>query len=266
MYSTVCFLSELLYLCAIYSGYDKLKPYGFPIHAGVDGYSRKVMWIELARSNNHPEITARYYLECVKEHGVCPLQTRTDYGTENGIIAGMQCYFRSEDNAPFPQDNAHVYGSSTRNHRVENWWSHFRKTCSSWWIQFFKDLLDSGQVDIANQTHTECLWFCFHGILQHALDEVKSYWNTHYIRPSRHDTVGGVPNVLFHLPENSGAYDCSVTISEEKLLEMESKCDLEMEENDFQQYFHYVMDNQGLVYPSNHEEALHLFTHLINLT
>lgn len=115
-------------------------------------------------------------------------------------------------------------------------------------------------------THTECLWFRFHGILQHALDEVKSYWNTHYIRPSRHDTVGGVPNVLFHLPENTGAYDCSVTISEEKLLEMESKCDLEMEENYFQQYFHYVMDNQGLVYPSNHEEALHLFTHLINLT
>lgn len=75
------------------TGYDKLKPFGFPIHASVDGYSRKVLWVELERSNNLPEITARYYLECVKEHGFCPLQTRTDCGTENGIIAAMQCYF-----------------------------------------------------------------------------------------------------------------------------------------------------------------------------
>ena len=25
-------------------GYDKLKPYGFPIHGAVDGFSRRVMW------------------------------------------------------------------------------------------------------------------------------------------------------------------------------------------------------------------------------
>lgn len=28
-------------------GYDKLKPYGFPIHACIDGYSRKVIWIKV---------------------------------------------------------------------------------------------------------------------------------------------------------------------------------------------------------------------------
>jgi len=44
-----------------FTGYDKLKPhFGFPIHAGVDGYSRKVLWVELERSNHLPEITARY--------------------------------------------------------------------------------------------------------------------------------------------------------------------------------------------------------------
>lgn len=102
------------------TGYDKLKPFGFPIHAGVDGYSRKVLWVELERSNNLPEITARYYLECVKEHGFCPLQTRTDCSTGNGIIAAMQCYFRSEDNAPHSGESVHIYGTSTSNQRVEN--------------------------------------------------------------------------------------------------------------------------------------------------
>ena len=28
-------------------GYDKLKPYGFAIHAAIDGYSRRVLWIEV---------------------------------------------------------------------------------------------------------------------------------------------------------------------------------------------------------------------------
>ena len=46
-----------------FTGYDKLKPFGFPIHAGVDEYSRKVLWVELERSHNLPEITARYYLD-----------------------------------------------------------------------------------------------------------------------------------------------------------------------------------------------------------
>ena len=38
--------------CTLFTGYDKLKPFGFPIHAAVDGYSRKVIWLETERSNN----------------------------------------------------------------------------------------------------------------------------------------------------------------------------------------------------------------------
>ena len=83
------YLSYVIAEIIVIPGYDKIKPYGFPIHAGIDGYSRKVLWLEVSRSNNDPKVTARYYLECVKEHGFCPLQTRTDCGTENGIIAAM---------------------------------------------------------------------------------------------------------------------------------------------------------------------------------
>jgi hypothetical protein len=34
-------------------GYD--KPYGFPIHGCIDGFSRKVIWLYLTRSNNYPD-------------------------------------------------------------------------------------------------------------------------------------------------------------------------------------------------------------------
>ena len=47
-------------------GYDKLKPYGFCVHGAIDGYSRRIMWLEVGRSNN-PRLIASYFLDCVKE-------------------------------------------------------------------------------------------------------------------------------------------------------------------------------------------------------
>ena len=35
-------------------GYDKLKPYGFSIHGCIDGFSRKIIWMEVDPSNKEP--------------------------------------------------------------------------------------------------------------------------------------------------------------------------------------------------------------------
>jgi hypothetical protein len=52
-----------VYICVVlfHIGYDKLKPYGFPIHGAIDGYSRKILWLELSRSNNKPEMPAKIF-------------------------------------------------------------------------------------------------------------------------------------------------------------------------------------------------------------
>ena len=75
-----------------FTGY-KLKPFGFPIHGAVDGFSRKVLWVEVTKSNNLPETVAKLYFDCVRQHKGCPLQTRTDCGTENGMIAAASSFF-----------------------------------------------------------------------------------------------------------------------------------------------------------------------------
>ena len=31
-------------------GYDRLKPYGFPIHSAIDGFSRRILWLHVTRS------------------------------------------------------------------------------------------------------------------------------------------------------------------------------------------------------------------------
>ena len=130
-------------------GYDKLKPYGFPIHGCVDGFSRKILWIKVFRTNSDPVVPAFLYIETVKKIGFCPQYVQTDCGTENGILAGIQCSF-------LMSQDAHRYGSSQSNQRIENWWSHLRKGFTSWVIEFFKDLVNDRILLLGNHIHLEC--------------------------------------------------------------------------------------------------------------
>ncbi len=71
-------------------GYEKLKPYGFAIHGAIDGFSRKILWLRVARSNNDPKIIANYYLSALKQFGKVPTLLRCDQGKEITLIQYMQ--------------------------------------------------------------------------------------------------------------------------------------------------------------------------------
>lgn len=60
-------------------GYDKLKPFGFAIHGCIDGFSRKILWLEVAVSNNKPEIIAYYYLKTLEKLKLLPTLIRQRY-------------------------------------------------------------------------------------------------------------------------------------------------------------------------------------------
>ena len=46
---------------------NSLKPLGFNIHECIDGYSRKVLWLEVSSSNRNPRIVAKFYMDAVPE-------------------------------------------------------------------------------------------------------------------------------------------------------------------------------------------------------
>ena len=49
-------------------GYDKLKPFGLPIHRPIDGFSRKVIWLRITKTNNNPSVVATFYIDAfIKE-------------------------------------------------------------------------------------------------------------------------------------------------------------------------------------------------------
>ena len=93
--------------CWHVDGYDKLKPFGFPIHGAIDGFSRRMLWLKVCKTNNDPAITGKFYLDCVKSVGGCPTLLCTDPGTENGSMAAMQCYFWSNHDDDLSGTNAH---------------------------------------------------------------------------------------------------------------------------------------------------------------
>ena len=64
-------------------GYEKLKPYGFPIHGCIDGFSRRILWLALEKSNNNPKVIARLFLDTVKRVEGCPVLVRTDRGHQS---------------------------------------------------------------------------------------------------------------------------------------------------------------------------------------
>ena len=71
-------------VCWHCDGYDKLKPNGFPIHECIDGFSRRVLWLSVTKTNNDPRIIGKFF---VRENEGCPRLVRTDRGTENGLLA-----------------------------------------------------------------------------------------------------------------------------------------------------------------------------------
>lgn len=75
-------------------GYDKLKPFGFFIHGCIDGYSRRIMWLQVASNNNNPAIIAKYYLDCLKHFNIAPRVLRAYKGTKNSRLSFLQPFFR----------------------------------------------------------------------------------------------------------------------------------------------------------------------------
>ena len=77
-------------------GNDKLKKWGFCIHRCVDGFSRKLLWLKVATTNNDPLVIANYYLQHIKTHKIVPNSIRMDKGSENIYCDDLQAFFTGD--------------------------------------------------------------------------------------------------------------------------------------------------------------------------
>ena len=119
-----------------------------------------------------------------------------DKGTENIYL---QVFFTGDE-------DSYIYACSTRNQRIEAYWSRLKKFRLNWWINFFSNMVENGLFRPQMSTHQECLLFCFLPILQVELNLFLKTWNTRQVRQSA-AAPGGKPDMLFHVPSSIG-YTC----------------------------------------------------------
>ena len=105
--------------CWHVDGYDKLKPFGFPIHGYIDGYRRKIIWLKTVHSNNNPFIIGAIFLEHLKQCEGCPSRIRTDCGSDNVVLAAIQSYLRRNHPEEYAGLKSHIFGTSHGNQKLK---------------------------------------------------------------------------------------------------------------------------------------------------
>ena len=124
--------------------------------------------------------------------------------------------------------------------------------------------MEQGIFTPGNKLETECRWFCFSNIIQQDLDFVVQHWNSHYIRKSRHDTVSRRPNELFYLPEfHYGRNHLHPVSLQQCQYVKKNHLSLDKFENEYQEYFEYVMGAAGLQQPDRWRQALRHYQELL---
>lgn len=188
-------------------GYDKLKPFGFAVHGCIDGFSRKLMWLQVASSNNDPAIIADYYLSCIGSLGYTAQKLRCDLGTENTTLKYLHPFLANDRAACV------ILGKSTANQRIEAWWCTLWKSLANWWMNLFKDLRDMNLYNDSLAVHVECLKFCFMNVIQSDLQAFMKQWNCHWIRRQHNcELPTGKPDVMYHAPQTFGTHSYKVDI------------------------------------------------------
>ena len=61
-------------------GFDKLNRWGFYVHGAIDGYSGKILWLQVFVTNKDPWLVGKFFMEYVKESSgrhalfsICPI-------------------------------------------------------------------------------------------------------------------------------------------------------------------------------------------------
>ena len=133
-----------------------------------------------------------------------------------------------------------------------------------WWRNFFSDLEQRKVIDLTSELSRECLWYVFSPIIQNELDNVVEHWNTHYIRKSRTNELGGRPYSLFHLPSNYGANDMSLDVPEAQVNYVNAEIIHNVYDNEYTEYFDYVIQHESFPNTLDWNQALRIYCDIID--
>ena len=224
-------------------GHDKLKPYGFSIHGGIDGFSRRVLWLEVSTSNKMPEVIAKYYLDAVKRNGL-PVNVKADDGTEHSLVQPIHLLLRNIVGSD-PDFESFSIVTSPANQRIEAFWSILLRDKIGWWKRFFQDMVDLDLFLNDVPVLLEEIRFCFMQLLRKKLEEIVSDWNVHIIPSSHYQGPRGRPNTM--LPRLYNRQNLGTKVDHEEIDELYPSVTVELQDYslEFGEFARTVLESAG---------------------
>ena len=253
--------------CWHVDGYDKLKPFGFAIHGAIDGFSRKVVWLEIGPTNNNPQVIALYFVKTLLQYRTVPCLLRCDRGTEIVHLEKIQKFLRRNGDDMLAAGNSFVYGRSTANQRIESWWAILRRQCMTFWINLFKDMSTVGLINVEDGLHLNCLRFCFSDLIRRDLQNVVSEWNSHALQiRNPMANAPAIPDKMYHIPQAYDTASFAAEFHEPDIAAIET--DLEMDSGIQPMYHADFVKVVNIVYPewdypNSVEEAQDLYVTIL---
>lgn len=161
-------------------GHHKLNPWKIVIHSGIDGFSRRIVFLR-ASSNNLAITVENCFAEAVSLFG-WPSRVRVDYGGENLGVKKRLEQVRGTVDSKGRWRGTFIQGPSTRNQRIERLWVDLQKTCTSRYRAVFIYLERVGHMSPDNDLDLWALHFVYLPVINEALKCFVDYWDKHRIR------------------------------------------------------------------------------------
>ena len=150
-------------------GNHKLVRWRFVIHGLIDGFSRMVLYLNVA-GNNRADTVLAYFQHAVEKYGL-PTKVRSDMGGENTLVAQYMLHH------PQRGSGSMITGRSVHNQRIERLWRDVFTHCTSYYYALFYALEDSGLLDYGNEADLFALQFVFIDEIQQQLNQFREGWN-----------------------------------------------------------------------------------------
>ena len=157
-------------------GHHSLIRWGLVIHGCIDGYSRRIIFLNCS-NNNLSETVLTLFMQAIRnDNGLWPSRIRVDYGVENVLVCDAMVQERGEGRGSF------LAGPSTRNQRIERLWRDVFRCVAHMFYYVFYALEDSGLLNIDDPVDMLTLQFAFMPRINYALQEYLELYNNHPMR------------------------------------------------------------------------------------
>ena len=144
------------------------------IHGGIDGFSRRIVYLH-ASSNNRAETFFSLFRAATVECG-WPSRVRSDKGGENVDVARAMLSVRDTGR------KSHITGSSVHNQRIERLWRDTFRCVGQVYYALFYGMEDDGVLNPDNEEDLFTLHYVFLPRINSQLEQFVNAWNRHPLR------------------------------------------------------------------------------------